>query len=786
MADKPKFDLNAVRGITEGSEAKRRKAHNKKTVTAPSKSRPQVQATGTSGQTDYSQSAKFDVNTIRKLASGQRPRPGEILSAQAPPPEQRGDDRVRAFLRVARQRFSAAAEAEQKTRTDALDDLEFRTGEQWPHDIQTQRTLDGRPCLTINRLPQFIRQVTNEQRQQRPSIQVNPVGDGADQETAEAIQGIIRHIEINSDAEIAYDTAFDHCVTSGFGFWRILTDYVDDKSFDQEILIKRIKNPFTVYFDPSAIEPDYSDARWCFIIEDLSRDEYEAKYPDSEFAGLKDFQSVGDQFPDWAGKDTIRIAEYFHVEEEKRQLVRLEDGTILDSEELPGGEIPENAEARDVLDRRVVWSKINAAEIFQERDWTGYWIPVVPVLGDDLDVNGKRHLAGLVRSAKDPQRMYNYWNSSATERIALSPKAPFIGAEGQFENHEGQWATANQRNFSYLEYKPISVGGTAVAAPARNVVDSQMTDFAMMLRQSDNDLKATTGIYDASLGEKGPDQSGKAILARQKQSDVATLNFNDNLSRSMRHTGRMLIDLIPHIYDAPRVQRIINPDQSVTHVGTFNSQTNPGVNPKDLPMMQGIKKIYDLGVGRYDVTVSVGPSYQSKRQEAVSSLLAFMQAVPAAAPFIADLVARNSDWPSAKEIADRLKKMLPPQLQDQDDQDPEAQMQRVQAQLQQLSQQHGQLVQALQAANQTIEQKQVEGNIQLQIAKINAESKVAVAEITAKVQTIRAQADQELKMFQGMHDAAHEVATQAAEHGHEQVMAKHAAEQQPTNGGTAQ
>ena len=759
--------------ITLGEQAQERKKHN---------NRPQ------SGDIRFSQSPDEGDRLTRALKRAeaadlkkreqekeQRPAPGEIRQAESGiSAEQATKERVEKFLRLAKERFKLAAEAENHWRAEALDDLEFRVGEQWPKDLQTSRDLDGRPCLTMNRLPATIRQVTNEQRQQRPATQVNPVGDGADQDTAEILQGIIRHIEVSSDAEIAYDSAFEHMVTCGFADWRYITEVVDGESNRQEIKIKRIKNPFSVYWDPAATEPDLSDARYCFIIEDVPRSEYDERYSDTEAASLADFSSIGDNAADWATKDTIRVAEYFHVKGEGQE-------------------------------RAVYWAKINAVEIMEGneakdagREWPGKWIPVVPVLGDDLDVNGKRHLAGLVRHAKDPQRMYNFWISAATELIALAPKAPFVGAEGQFEGHEAAWRDANNRSFAYLEYKPVGSGGTLAPEPKRQTFEPPVQSINMMTHQADIDLKSVTGLFDPSLGQNKSDQSGRAIQSLQKQGDISTLNFADNLSRAMRHGGRILVDLIQKIYDVTQVQRIINPDQSVDHVIVHSG------NPDEAQalMTEKIKRIFDIGVGTYDVTVTQGPSFQTKRQEAVAGQIALVQAYPNAFPVIGDMLVANMDWPQAKEMSERLKKMLDPKLLDDKSDDPEQKVLLLQAQMQQISQQHEQLAQALNQANQVIQTKQVENQGKLQIAqmqeamraetvKMQEATKLAVAQINASKDAAQSYADRELQQYQILHDSAHDVAIQAQEHAHATNLADKQAESakelakakpKPTNG----
>jgi Phage P22-like portal protein len=706
--------------------------------------------------------AKQKAQVQRDDEAADRPKPGEQFTAtqEGPPDDTAEKERVRRFLDLARERFHLASDATSKLRSDALDDLEFRTGRQWPREIEMQRQIDGRPCLTMNRLPQFIRQVTNEQRQQRPSVQVNPVGDGADTETAEIEQGLIRHIEVQSDAEIAYDHGFDCMVTGGFGYWRVITKVLNPTSGMQEIYIRRVKNPFVIYFDPAATEPDYSDARYCFIIEDMPRSEYIAEYGNTEAATLSDFGSLGDNAAEWATRDTIRVAEYFYVK-----------GGVDDPE------------------RKVKWAKINAMEVLDERDWAGKYIPVVPVLGEDLDVNGQRYLAGMVRNAKDPQRMYNYWVSAATELIALAPRAPFVAAEGQIEGHEKEWEQANTRNLSVLTYKPTAIGEKQVPPPQRNTFEPPVQAITLMTRQADLDLKTTTGIYDPTLGQNKEEQSGKAINLLQKQADISNLNWVDNLSRSIRHTGRILLDLIPKIYDSARVQRIIKPDGSTEHVILHNQQPDAA----EMLLSKSVRRIYDVGLGTYDVTVSVGPAYQTKRQEAVASQMALVQAYPQAFGIIGDMLVANMDWPGAKDMAKRLKKTLPPQLQDSDpNADPEQQVIQLQSQLAQLMQQHAMLTQTVQKQSQMLNEKQVEAQNKIQITQLQEESrqavirmqeatKLAVAQINASKDANQSYADRELEAYSILHQTAHEQALATQQQAHEVTMQENAP--QPVNGG---
>lgn len=676
-------------------------------------------------------------------------------------PGQKGSDVE--FLNLARDRFKLAAGASASTRRDALDDLEFSVGEQWALDIKADRQLSGRPCLTVNVLPQFIRQVTNEQRQQRPSITVNPVGSGADIDTAEIFQGISRHIEVRSDAEVSYDYGFEYMVRCGFGYWRLDTDYADKKKKDpkdQEITVRIIRNPFCVYIDPNAQELDRSDAKWGFQVEDVPIREFKEQYPKSKYslgeASLDDYMSVGDQPASWAKNEplpTIRVAEYWYFKDEK-------------STEME-------------------WAKITALDVIDREHTIWESVPLIGVFGDDLIVNGKQHQAGLVRFAKDPQKAKNFWTSAATEMIALAPKAPWLLTKKQISSYQDMWAQSNYRNMAYLLYE---ADPNAPGPPVRNVAEPPIAAMNNLLQLATLDLQATTGLYANSLGkQETANESGKAVIARQQQGQTNTLNYSDNGARAIRRTGRMLVNAIPKIYSAPKVQRIIKPDGSVKQVGIFNSQND---EPEEAhaaiaAIDPDIKNIYDIGVGDYDVTVSVGPSYQTKRQESAATQMALIEADPQfLLPILGDIAIGNMDVPGAQEMAKRLKKMLPPPLQDSDD--PEAQQQQLMAQHGQLVQHVQQLSQSLQQATQIIQTKQIEQQgkkevAQLQelskqaIVKMQEATKLAVAQMNASKDMNQSFAENEIQRYQIMHDAAHEQAMASDQQAHEQELAQQGA-----------
>lgn len=631
-------------------------------------------------------------------------------------------------LTLAHKRFKTVQDAENDIRNKGLDCQKFRVGEQWPDNVQQSRAIASRPCLTFNQMPQFIRQVTNDARMNRPSVKIAATNDD-NVDTAKVLEGLVRHIQVASNADVAYDTAMDSAVAIGWGYWRITADYIDDDSFDQELGLQRIKNPFSVYYDPACIQPDYSDARYCFVVEDCPRDEFKLDYPESAMGDLQ-FSSIGDNPPEWATNDTVRVAEYFEVIEDDDTLCMMMDGsTMLKSEMAKGGYDEASGrgyikQERPTKTRKVMWRKITGIEILEEKEWPGKYIPIIPVLGEDIDVDGKRHLTGMVFNAMDAQRQYNYMRTAQTEAIALAPKAPFIIALGQLEGFEPIWQTANIATYSHLPYNPISVDGIAVPPPMRSQAEPPVQAMIQASAEAAQDMKSTTGIYSAGLGKREGDASGKAINALQKEGDVSNFHYIDNLSRAIHFTGIQLIDLIPKIYDAPRVLRIVGEDQTSKTVKVNQPSGEQGTGPDGNP----IDKIYDLTTGKYDVVVEVGPSFTTKRQESVDAMTALAQAYPPLMQAAGDIMVKNMDWPQAQDVAERLQAMAPPPIQAliaKDDKTPiPAPVQQALQQSQQMIQQLSGTVHALQ---DQLDSKSADNASKERIAAQNNETAIAIA-----------------------------------------------------------
>lgn len=617
------------------------------------------------------------------------------------------------LLAEARKSFDRARDKERCNRDNWLADVRFaRLGEQWPEAIRQQREREGRPCLTINRLPAFMRQVTNDARQNTPSIKFHPVGDGADQATAKVLDGLARNIEYCSNADVAYDNALENAVAGGFGYFRISTDYADDDTFDQDICIEQIKNPLSVFGDPMSTAADSSDWNEAFVTEMYSKEAFKKKWPKAEQVN---WESDSHDGADWFTENEIRVAEWWRREEVATTLVKLSNGVVMLKEEW---EKPETQEFMLLADpsltvvqerpsktMKVTQYIITGAEILEKNDWAGKYIPIVPVYGDEVMIDGERHFLSLIRFAKDSQQMFNFWRTASAELVALAPKTPFIGAVGQFATDAVKWQTANTASHSHIEYDMVvdPASGAPAPPPQRQPFAGPPAGALQEAANASDDMKSIMGLFDASLGAQSNETSGRAILARQREGDVSTFNFTDNLSRAIRHAGRILCDLIPKVYSGPRMLRVIHEDQTIEHVPVNGmqpppqqpgAQQQPGQAPNGNQLeAQAVMRVFDITTGKYDVTCETGPSYTTRREEAANQMVEFIRANPSSAPIIGDLLAKNLDWPGADEIAERLKKMLPPQLQGQD---PAAQA--AQQQMQQMAQQIQQLGQQLQDA----------------------------------------------------------------------------------------
>ena len=562
-------------------------------------------------------------------------------------------------------------DVDSNNRAEALDDVRFCAGDQWPVDVQNSRVLESRPCLTINKVDAYVRQICNQIRQQRPRIKVQGMNNEADAKLAEILSGVCRHIEYQSSADVAYDTAVEYAVKMGWGYFRVTTDYISDDSFEQEIYIRPIDNPFTVYFDPNSQLPDGSDAERCLITTVVSKKTFRAMYPGKDDGQGFTSRGTGDSDSEWVTKEDVRIAEYFYTVRTPAKLVLLSDGTSVFEDELPSKEVLAEAgieilERRDTYKKQIKWCKLTAMEILEEGDWAGKYIPVIPVYGQSCIIDAKHKKFGLVRMAKDPQRMYNYWTTALTESVALAPKAKWLMAEGQDEGHENEWAMANIKAMPVLRYKQTDTEGRVAPTPTRLQPEPPPAGIVTATQGMSNDLMTVVGIYDPSQLPQG-NVSGKALAGQQQQVDMVNFHYYDNLTRSIAYCGRIILDLIPKIYDTERVMRIIGADEK-PEIITLNQR----VVTED-----GVEKILnDVSVGRYDVVMDTGPGFATKRGEAVEAMMTLLAADPNLMQTAGDLIFRNMDFPGAEIIADRMAAANPlAQVDEKSDIPPQVQMQ---------------------------------------------------------------------------------------------------------------
>lgn len=557
-------------------------------------------------------------------------------------------------------RFRVSQDASAMVRDQARLDFDFsRLGNQWPEAVRKQREAEGRPCLTINRLPGFIRQVVNDARQNKPAISVHPVDNGADKQTAEVIGGLIRAIERASNASIAYDTALEHAVTGGFGFFRVSMDYAHAESFDMEARIERVPSPFGVHWDPSTTGFDSSDWEFAFVSDVLTTQDFKKRYPKAAPVSFNgDAGATGRELLD---EGQVRIAEYWLRAQKERKLLLLSDGSVIRADDLdkpvqtPIGPVLRRdliamsgvqvVRERDAVFHEVTRRVLNGAEVLEETPWPGSVIPICPVWGEEVFYEGRRHLRSLIRDARDPQLMFNYWRSASTELVALAPKAPFLVQEGAIPPEErAKWMSANTRSHAYLTFRGNMM-------PQRQPFAGVPAGALQEALNAADDMKAVIGIYDAALGARSNETSGRAILARQRESDVATFHFIDNLARAITACGKILVEIIPAIYSERQAIQILGQDEAEKVV---NLTQQEGVPPSE---GDPDGRLYNLSVGRYDVSVQTGPSYATQREETRVAMMEIMQQQPGAALVLGDILMQSMDFPQAEEAVKRVKLM---------------------------------------------------------------------------------------------------------------------------------
>lgn len=667
------------------------------------------------------------------------------------------------IIKTAKKRFKRGISAQRDNRVRYEEDLKFIDGQNhWDKDLKTIREEDGRPVMTVNRMPGFVRNVVNDAKQNPPGMKVSPVDGKADVDTADVFRGLFRHIESDSNADTAYDTAFHNAVGGGMGFFR-LRNVEDENPFQQKLVIDEIRNSLSVVYDSDNGSLDSAEWKWLFITDRILKEEFEEQHPDFDVTGF--VMEEDDEGGNWISEDEVRIAEYYYFSDPQDVVVALlRDGSVVDADTVQADQRGEILDTKVIQRPQLKWCLLagNAEKPLASADIPCKWIPVFGVFGDSLEIDGEVRLYSLIHHAKDSQRIYNFAKTAIAEAAALQPKVPFIGAEGQFEGFEEQWDNANRLALSKLEYKPVSVSGVLAPPPRREMPAPISPALEQLAIGSDQDIMNTIGLFDASLGRGGNETSGRAILARQREGDISTYHFKDNRRKAIRQCARCAVNMIPKIYDTPRIVRILGED-GVEEMRQIN-QAFEDKDDKGNP----ITRIYDLNVGRYDVVLSEGASYNTRRQEAADHLVQIMQGNPQFMAQFGDIIFKNMDWPGAEAVAARFEKMLPPELVDGDREAPELPPEVIQ-QLQQSQQMIAQMDAVIQNMSAELESREAETMLkqaEIQVEQFEAETKRLVAlgqekdsdlteaekinheaELKIRLEEMRQEHEQEMELF---------------------------------------
>lgn len=635
-------------------------------------------------------------------------------------------ERADRIIQRAHARFKDCISWESTWRGRFKDDMRFLYAdpdnqEQWDASVRSQRQLAGQPMVTINKTHTHWLHVVNQAKENKPQITVMPTGDQSTYESAQIFEQIVRRIEYISDAQTAYDIASQFQVGGGVGYWRLVTEYADDDSFDQEIFIRQVPDPLAVYMDPNIKTQEGSDARFAFIFDDMPRHDAERKY--GKLAAKQ--TTIGELAENWTRKDTVRIAEYYERNESKEWLyaVPRDDGGVeltRESSLPPEGvlmlrsaiEQNPSIQRRRVTKHSVDWYLIVGDEIAERSQWAGKYIPIVRVPGEEIVMEGRLDRKGLVRYLKDAQRSYNYNASASLEYGALQSKSPYLAPVEAIEGLENYWSTANTQNHAYLPFNHADENDNPIPAPTRAPAPASPTAYLEGMQTAEHELMMASGQYDATFSAQGNEISGISIEQRQKQGERVTFHYQDNLAKAIRFTGKQLIDLIPKIYDTRRILRIMDESGEEQQIRIDPEQKQPLRQSRDDGAAK-VAAIFNPAVGRYDVQVSVGPNFETRRKQAFDAQTQLLMAQPMLAQVIGDLYMSNADFPSADKLQERMRNWIkvtnPAVLGD----GPDPQVQQLTGQLQQAAQ-------VIQNLQRQLEDKGIEQ--QLQAKRIDVEA----------------------------------------------------------------
>lgn len=578
------------------------------------------------------------------------------------------------ILEEARARFRRCSDWEATCRARFRDDVKFAEGDaynqyQWPAAIQDVRNVQKRPILTINRVRQHNLDILNDARQSRVAIKVRPLRDGASYDSAEILDGVIKHIEYISNADSAYQLALKYAVQGGIGWVRLVTDYTGDDTFDQEIFIRPVKDPLTIMLDPDITEFDGSDARFGFVFTDVPKDEFDKAYPK-----YKDISSDNEIAPEhsWVTTEKVKIAEYFRCVQDEGKLYAFPDPETGEQVIKPERDIDKALLAqvidnpatmiRSVVLTKVEHFKIIGDQIAEEKVWPGKYVPLIRCIGEETIIDGVLDRKGHTRALLDSQRMLNYNCSAAVEYGALQTKVPWVGPTAAFEETQKMWENANTENYAFLSYKHIDDDGNPVPKPERPTPPIGAPVFMQGMKDAIEQMYLASGQNQADFGQPGNEKSGVAIQQRQRQGDNATYHYLDHQATMIRYLGKQIIDLISKVYDTPRMVKYRDDAGAEGEVQMdpeapehFQDNTDP--NDKKAPR----EVVMNPKMGSYDVQADVGPAYATRRQEAFAAFSQLLGANKELFSIVGDIWMRFADIPGGQEAAERLKRLVPKQ-----------------------------------------------------------------------------------------------------------------------------
>jgi len=636
------------------------------------------------------------------------------------------------IIQEAQERFKRCEDFEADFRTLFVADVKFCNADsdnmyQWPNELRQSRARDSRPSLTINKTRQHALMVQNEIKENLPAVKISPTGGTASYDSAQVYAGVVRHIEYNSNAAGAYANAMTYQVQGGIGYWRVTTGYAHEDSFDQEIFIRRVKDPMSIYIDCDCSEADGSDAMYNFVFDDMVPEEFKRKYPRAK----ETISRIKFGNSNWCNKDKVRVAEYMRCEYANDWLVALPirdaQGQPIEGEydTLRMSEIPEalrkavrddeTIKRRKIETKKWKWFLIAGDEIIDRKDWPGMYNPIVRVVGEEMLIEGQLERKGHVRNLKDPQRMYNYWTSSAVEQVALQGKQPYMASVQAIKGFENYYQNANRLNYSYIPFNSVDEQGNPLAAPTREQPPQMASAYINGMQIAAEEMKMVSGQADPTMGMQANELAGVAIQRRIKQGDKATFHFIDNLSSSIRYTGKILIDLIPRIYDTPRIIRIRAEDGSDEQIRIDPSQKEALTTQSEGD--QEAQRIFNPGVGKYEVVAQAGPAYATRREEAAEAMTAVFSTNPQLMATAGDLFFRMQDFPMSEELAERMSNSIPASLKGDG---PTPEEQQLQQQLQEAQQQMQDMQAQLASSMQALADEQKKSDDKAKANEINA------------------------------------------------------------------